>query len=50
MRRLPYSDTDGYDAAYFVVQLTDTNQTGTSEVFEGLVVDDYRLDEDSGDS
>ena len=44
------SDTDGYDAAYFVIQLTDTNQTGTAEVFEGLVIDDYRLDTDSGDS
>jgi len=44
------STVDGYDAAYFVVQLTDTNQTGTSEMFEGLVIDDYRLDEDSGDS
>ncbi len=44
------STTDGYDAAYFVVQLTDTNQTGTSEMFEGLVADDYRLDEDTGDS
>ena len=44
------STVDGYDAAYFVVQLTDTNQTGTSEMFEGLVIDDYRLDTDSGDS
>ncbi len=44
------STVDGYDAAYFVVQLTDTNQTGTSEIFEGLVIDDYRLDTDSGDS
>ena len=44
------STVDGYDAAYFVVQLTDTNQTGTSEMFEGLVLDDYRLDTDTGDS
>ena len=26
------STVDGYDAAYFVIQLTDTNQTGTANI------------------
>ena len=43
------SDTDGYDGAYFVVQITDTTNS-TYEMFEGLVLDHYDAETDTGDT
>ena len=41
------SDTDGYDAGYFIVQLTDTTN-GSYNMAEMLVMDDYVLAEETG--
>ena len=43
------STTDGYDAGYFIVQLTDTTN-GSYGMSEMLVMDDYLLAEESGDT
>ena len=43
------SETDGYDAAYFVIQLTDTSNS-TYQMSEMLVIDDYDIDTDAGNS
>ena len=43
------STVDGYDAGYFIIQITDTTNS-TSELSELLVIDDYLLETDEGDS
>ena len=43
------STVDGYDAAYFVIQLTDTSNS-TYQMSEMLVIDDYDIDTDAGNS
>ena len=43
------SATDGYDAGYFIVQLTDTTN-GSYNMAEMLVMDDYLLAEESGNT
>ena len=43
------STADGYDAGYFVIQITDTTN-GSYSMSELLVVDDYILADDTGDT
>jgi len=42
------STVDGYDAAYFAIQLTETSQEGSYHFSEILVVDDYIVSTDDG--
>ena len=43
------STVDGYDAGYFVIQLSDTTNS-TYQLTEALILDDYDVDLDTGDT